>query len=435
MEGDGKMSRKSICRMVFGLSAALVLAACTLLEGTDAIAQTAPGVSDGKTDEIGADALACWWRSDKSSIRIGEEFTITLTCRSAETAREKTVVNDALLDPGAVALPPFQVKNGMRYRDLVRILPGPEGTVTFRSVQYSYTVKLLGEGFFGKDVPLPPLEIRYHIDLVTDKDTVTPGKEQIYLLPALPMRIQSIVPRGVDTIRDGGAVTFGDAEGHRKKSIVLFVAAGILMLLPIGVMLPVLVRALRSRRPSASNGTVFQEKNLLRRLSKELNRVERRRRTAPWDDASIGPVLSLFRVAGALALGRRIIQTPVSLDTVGYEGQLKFHKGFWPRTKVLVSASLTPEDMAGDLADRNRQDAAAAERSVLLNESQEAFTAFNNARYATPGDAAGQEVLDGGLKAGLRLLKELRRDRCTAVRMSRKISNLWVRWVRKWKRS
>ncbi|MBN2437452.1 MAG: hypothetical protein JXL20_02510, partial [Deltaproteobacteria bacterium] len=223
------MSRKSMFWKVFGASA-VVLAAFALFRGADAVAQTPPDAS-GNTEAVAADALSCWWKSDKGSVRIGEEFAVTLTCRLAETGREKTVLNDALLDPGAIALPPYQVKGGTRFKDIIRILPGPDGPVTFRHVQYTYTVKLIGEGFFGKDVPLPPPEIRYHIDLVTGKNVVTPGKERIYLLSPLPMRIQSLVPRAADTIRDAGDGTFGDVEGRRKNAIIAFIAAGIFLLL------------------------------------------------------------------------------------------------------------------------------------------------------------------------------------------------------------
>ena len=427
------MSRKSMFWKVSG-AAMVMLAAFALFRGYDAAAQMPPGPSDKETEAVAVDALSCWWKSDKSSVRIGEEFTVTLTCRSAETGRERTVVNESLLDPNVLALPPYQVGNGRRYKDIIRVLPGPDGPVTLHSVQYTYTVKLMGEGFFGKDVPLPPIEIRYHVDLVTNKNVVTPGKERTYVLSPLPMRIQSLVPKAANAIRDAGNETFGDIEGRWRSAVIAFIAAGIFLLLPLLVLLPILVRAVRGRRESVFNGTVFSDRDLLRRLSGELNRIEKNRCTVSWDDASIGTVLSVFRVASALALGRRIIQTSVEIDNRGREGQLKFRKGFWPRTKVLVSASFTPEDMAGELTDKNWQDAAAVERKALLDEAQKAFAAFNNARYATPGDTAGQESLDGGLKPGLRLLHALRRDRCPAVRVTRKVGSLWGRWGRPWKR-
>ncbi len=278
------MSPKSVYWKVFGVSNAVILVAFALFWGADAVAQMPSGPAGEETEAVAADALSCWWKSDKSSVRIGEEFTVTLTCRSAETGRERTVLNESLLDPSVLALPPYQVKGGTRYKDIIRVLPGPDGPVTFRHVQYAYTVKLIGEGFFGKEVPLPPLEIRYHIDLVTNKDTVTPGKERTYILSPLPMRIQSLVPKAANAIRDAGNETFGDIEDRRKSAIIAFMAAGIFLLLPLVVLLPILVRAVRGKRESVFNGTVFRDKDLLRRLAGELDRVEKHCRTASWDE-------------------------------------------------------------------------------------------------------------------------------------------------------
>jgi hypothetical protein len=429
------MFRKSMRRKMFGVSKAIILVAFALFWGTDAVAQPVPGVSYEETGAVAADALSCWWKSDKSSIRIGEEFTVTLTCRLAETGREKTVLNDSLLEPNVLSLPPYQVKGGRRYKDLIRILPGPDGSVTLRNMQYAYTVKLMGEGFFGKDVPLPPLDIRYHIDLLTNKDTVAPGKERTYVLPPLPMRIQSLVPKAAESIRDTGNETLGDIEGRRRNAVVAFIAAGIFLLLPLAVLLPILVRAIRGRREKVANGTVLGERDLLRRLAGELGRIEKKRRTAPWDDASVGTALSVFRVGGALAVGRRIAQAPVDIETRGREGQLELSKGFWPRTKVLVSASLTSETMADELAGANWRGIGKARRKALLDETQKVFAAFNDARYAIPGNAADREALDGALKTGSMLLHALRLDHYPVVRMAHTVADWWARWRWQWKRS
>ena len=106
------MSRKSMRWKGFGASVAVMFAAFALCSGADAAAQTSPAASYMETGAVAADAMVCWWKSDKSSIRIGEEFTVALTCRSAETGLEKTVLNESLLDPNVIALPPYQVKNG-----------------------------------------------------------------------------------------------------------------------------------------------------------------------------------------------------------------------------------------------------------------------------------------------------------------------------------
>jgi hypothetical protein len=430
------MFRKSSMRWkVFGVSKMMILVAFALLWGAGAVAQNPPVPASEATGTDAADALSCWWKADKSSVRIGEEFTVTLTCRLVETGRETTVINESLIDPNVLALPPYQVKNGRRYKDIIRVLPGPDGSVTLRYVQYTYDAKLMGEGFFGKDLPLPSLEIRYHVDLATNKDVVTPGKERTYILSPLPMRIQSLVPRDADTIRDTGNETFGDIEGHRKKMVIAFIAAGIFLLFALAVTLPILVRVVRSRRVNVFNGTGFHDRALLTRLVREMERIEKMRRISPWDDVSIGKVLSVFRIGGSLALARRIIQTPVEVESCGREGQLELSKGFWPPTKVLVSASLTPEEMADEMTGANRQGAAAARHKALLAETQKAFAAFNVVHYATPGNTAGRETLDGALNTGLKLLRALQHDHFLPVHAMRAAGERWARWRRQWRRS
>jgi hypothetical protein len=418
-----------------GVPTSVILVAFALFFGADAVAQAPTGVPSGETKAFDADALVCWRKADRSSIRVGEEFRVTLTCRLAETGMEKTVLNESLLDPGAVVLSPYRVKGGTRWKEINRVLPGPDGPVTFRTVQYSYTVTLIDEGFFGKDVPLPPLEIRYHVDLATNRDSVTPGKERTYVLAPLPMRIQSLVPKAADSIRDTGGETFGTIEYLRKSALIAFTVAGIFLLLPPALLLPRLFRAVRGRREDGSNGTVFRESDLLGRLARELGRLEKSSRTAPWDDASVGSALALLRVCCALGVGRRITQTPVGVESRGLEGQIKLRKGFCPRTKVLVSTSFTPEAMAAELAGAKGQGAAPPRRTALLDEARRAFTALNDARYAAPGNAADRAVFDGALKTGLRLLHQLRRDRQTGVRMARAVAERGERWIRKWNRS
>jgi hypothetical protein len=200
-------------------------------------------------------------------------------------------------------------------------------------------------------------------------------------------------------------------------------------------LLPILVLAVRGRRENVFNGTVFRDKDLLGRLAGELNRIEKHCRTASWDEASIGTVLSVFRVGGALAVGRRVAQVPVEVETRGREGQFELRKGIWPRTKVLVSASLTPEEMADELAGANWQGVVKARRKALLDETQRAFAAFNDARYATSGNAAGREALDGALKKGLMLLRALRHDHFPFVRLMRATIEHCAQWRRQWKRS
>ena len=61
-----------------------------------------------------------------------------------------------------------------------------------RYFRYSYTLRLFGDEHFGRDVDIPSIPITYNIQ--TSGVTGTRGRDQLYLLPALPVRMMSVVP-------------------------------------------------------------------------------------------------------------------------------------------------------------------------------------------------------------------------------------------------
>ncbi|PYR36080.1 MAG: hypothetical protein DMF90_11335, partial [Acidobacteria bacterium] len=70
---------------------------------------TAPGARASAQDEVGTDPIACWWATDKTSVEVGERFTLTLTCGVIDASRVKVVADLNQLEPAAVALAPFEV--------------------------------------------------------------------------------------------------------------------------------------------------------------------------------------------------------------------------------------------------------------------------------------------------------------------------------------
>ena len=89
------------------------------------------------------------------------------------------------LEPGAVSLTPFEAVSGNRHEDVV--------VPPWRYIQFEYSMRLLSEGFFGQDVNIPSLTVTYNLQ--SPGAVSTEGRDQTYVLPALPMRVLSIVPR------------------------------------------------------------------------------------------------------------------------------------------------------------------------------------------------------------------------------------------------
>ena len=114
-----------------------------------AVAQSQTGPRPG---EIETAPIRCWWKTDRTSIRVGERFVLTLTCSVIETRTVTVVPTLTQLDPGALQIPPFEVVGGSRRDDVV--------SAPWRYIQYEYTVRFLGEGYFGQDVTIPPLSVQ-----------------------------------------------------------------------------------------------------------------------------------------------------------------------------------------------------------------------------------------------------------------------------------
>src|SRR5687767_5100648 len=183
--------------------------------------------------EVATDPIRCCWRTDRSAIRVGERFIVTLTCGVIETGSITVVPNATQLDPGAVGLTPYEVVTGRRHEDVI--------APPWRYLQFEYEARLLGDGFFGQDVNIPALTVTYNVQ---QGNSGPQGRDQRYTLPALPMRVLSLVPRAAADIRDSSRETFAAIEAHRFRATAIFVAAGIVFAFAALLVLFGVVRAL-----------------------------------------------------------------------------------------------------------------------------------------------------------------------------------------------
>ena len=188
----------------------LVIAACGVLLGTlpfAAGAQTtakpaqtpakpAQAPAQPREGEVQSDPIKCWWKADREAVRVGERFGLVLTCAVIEAGPITVVPVLNQLEPGALSITPFEVVSGARGEDMV--------APPWRYVQFDYSVRLLSDGFFGQDVMIPGVTVTYNLQTAGG----TQGRDQTYMLPALPMRILSLVPRSASDIRDASGQTF-----------------------------------------------------------------------------------------------------------------------------------------------------------------------------------------------------------------------------------
>ena len=154
------------------------------------------------------------------AVRVGEPFSVVLTCSVVETDAVTVVPNQAELDPDAMQLPPFDVIGGSRGTDL--------RTADHRFFQYEYRLRVVGEDLFDKDVELPALTISYRVRSRVDAEAVE-GRDQVYVLPQTSVRVLSLVPADAIDIRDASIDTFETIDRRLSRANLLRVVGGVLI--------------------------------------------------------------------------------------------------------------------------------------------------------------------------------------------------------------
>src|SRR5215471_19992704 len=197
-----------------------------------------------KPGDVETDPIRCFWKTDRSSIIVGERFTLVLTCGIIETDAIKAVPDFNQLEPSTIGLLPFEVVKGVRHED-VKAAP-------WRYIQYEYTVRTIAEGLFDKELNIPSVKITYHIQSSIGGGST--GRDQLYQLPPITMRIASLVPVKNNDIRDAAPNTFAEIENRRVRATGEFVAAAIAFgfaIVLLGLSLVRVVGRYRVRTPAA----------------------------------------------------------------------------------------------------------------------------------------------------------------------------------------
>jgi len=323
----------------------------------------APLSAQNQTQTTKADPIACWWKTSTGAVRIGEIFSAVLTCAVLETPDVKIAVDQSKLEPSVVQFAPFEVTGGSHAADL--------RTDDRRFFQYEYKLRVIAENLFGKDASIPETKISYRVQSHTGqpsgaggaatgpRETIE-GRDQTYLMPAMPLRVLSLVPSEASDIRDAGTESFGDLDQRAFRANLLTVVGGVLFVVAGLLALLTVVRVVaKYRKPTTEGERLIPDSAVLRAVGRELNAVQRAREDGGWSPDLAGRALAALRVAATYALGRRVAkeaQASVAkrqADAVrpgeALEGQLVLTTG-WRRKPIVVSASATPQSVAREIA-------------------------------------------------------------------------------------
>src|SRR3954454_617419 len=356
--------------------------------------------------DVQTDPLQCWWKTTAGAVRIGEPFSVVLTCAVLETDAATVVVDQSRLEPSVVQFAPFEVLGGSHGADL--------RTDQRRFFQYEYRLRLITETMFGKDAALPETKISYRVQSKVGKNTAIQGRDQTYLLPPQSVKVVSLVPADAADIRDTPVETFGDIDQRSFRAnlftvigTTLFVVAGLLALL--GAMR--LYR--RYRAPATVSDRPITDGAILRGVGRELAAVRRDRNNGGgWTPDVAARALAALRVAATYALGRRVGYRklnrhaatgtqPVALS----DGTLVLRNGLFRGKPIAVSGAITAQTVARELA--RGAAASNARRTTLLDSLAQALTTFTTAGYSRDGKL-DDVALDEALSTAFQVLKRMR---------------------------
>jgi hypothetical protein len=354
-----------------------------------AIAPRAP-----KPGEVEADPIRCWWKADRTSVRVGEHFGLVLTCSVIETGAITVVPVLNQLEPGALSITPFEVVSGVSHDDVV--------AAPWRYIQREYSVRLLSDGFFGQDVTIPALTVTYNLQ---ERGNGSQGRDQTYILPALPMRILSLVPKSGDDIRDASGQTFASIESRRFRASLATTSAWIAFAFAVIFGIFAIVRV-ASQLGIKSRGVVkpLPASSLLGASLSALARVKHDASQAGWTSELSRRAAAALRIAGAVALGRPVSQSVVGPEAAERDGQLTFYRGWPRRRRVLLSASTTSRTIATGL---NNGHSPNGQARANLESISDALSVLNTAGYGrqTKEDSS---ALSSALEDGTQAVRRIR---------------------------
>jgi hypothetical protein len=353
--------------------------------------------------------IRCWWRTSAGAIRIGEPFSLVLTCAVLQNPAVQVVPDESRLGWEAIQLSPFEVISGVHPPDLY--------SGDRRFFQYEYTLRIINPGIIGQDIRIPDLLLSYRVNSTVAANASLQGRDLTYLMPPLSVKVISLVPADAPDIRDTANQSFGKSQELEYRANALrIIGIGAITLGALVVALAFL-RILARRRPRqevAARG--LDESAILRAASRELAAIQRESDGSGWSGDLVSRALAAARIAGASALGRPIDQRRDEGDGA-VEGRLAA-RGWLRRKPTTVSGAVTPEDLARAL--ERLPAAASPSRRQLLEDLQHATATFTTTQYAREA-TFDRATLDEALS---RLIAAVRRVRS---------SHAWPRsYFRRW---
>jgi len=355
-----------------------------------------------QTETIETDPIRCWWRTSVPAVRVGQPFSVVLTCAVVETDAVTVVPNEMELSPNAMQLPPFDVMGGSHAADL--------RTTDRRFFQYEYRLRVISEDLFGKDAKLPDLKISYKVRSRVNGESLE-GRDLTYVLPATAVRVLSLVPADATNIRDASSETFDDVNRRLSRATILRAVGGVLIGFAALSALVALVRLVGSRKGAPVKRSPVSDGAILRQVGRELTAIQDARQDGSWTAELRGRLLTALRILSAYALEVAAAPIAGSSQFAG-NGHLAVRGRGLRGGDVAVAGWVTPVVIDQELA-RPERSADAEPRRDMLVQLETALGRLTTAQYGRPNET-GDEVFDEALATAFGASRRLQ------------IENLWI---------
>jgi hypothetical protein len=213
----------------------------------------------------------------------------------------------------------------------------------------------------------------------------------------MPIRIQSLVPKKANDIRDSAPESFAAATERLSRATREFTAAGIFFGFSGLMVVFAAVHVFRRHRAKGPARTaVVSNTRLVGACLHEIERIQSEVKTSGWTPARAGSALTVLRVGSAVATGRHVAQTPIETAVNPREGQIAVRKGLFGRERIAVSAAVTPDVVERYAVNGNAMIAD-------LGKSLFAFSAFRYGRNGNVDTPALNRALENSRSALQRL--------------------------------
>jgi len=355
-----------------------------------------PGVEPtGLGGHVENDPIRCWTRTSAGAVRIGETFTVTLTCAVIESDLVQVVPDESKLGVAVVQMTPFEVAGGFHPADIK--------TNSRRFFQYDYNVRMINPDAIGTDVPIPLMQVTYRVNSRIAGNQQMQGRELTYVLPPMWVKVLSVVPQDATDIRDTDEASFSRVEQIAFRAGALQIVGTTLVVLGGVMTLLALISIARraARQAKGPQERLLSRPALMRLAVRELSAAQQEGIASGWTDAALSRTAGALRLAAAGATDRPISQQVVEAEVTAGDGRFVISRlGRVKRTAV--SAAVTSDDIDRAL----RRIPEGSSKRQFLEELQQTLRALSAAQYSRPG--ADRSGVDTIVNKALELARQVR---------------------------